>query len=202
MHTKPQVSGQTRKASRATQTNIDVKEDKLSDEDHWWIDISSRASNLISYLNQSNSQAVMSDSQALGIITALYAEKCIVDHIDLLHRRQLQSMRDFMWCYFLRDTGDKKLAENLLVKFLANVLWRIRQKVNRTNMMEMEKFLKFRHRYGLFARFLGFSYEDENRQVIFCVFLGKWRWPMALAVSFANDLFANTRSPGKGSDLK
>jgi hypothetical protein len=173
LHTKSQVSGQTRKASRATQTNIEVKEDKLSDEDHWWIDISSRASNLISYLNQSNSQAVMSDSQALGIITALYAEKCIVDHIDLLHRRQLQSMRDFMWCYFLRDTGDKKLAENLMVKFLANVLWRIRQKVNRTNVQEMEKLLKFRHRYGLFARFLGFSYEDENRQVIFCVFLGK-----------------------------
>ena len=194
--------------SKATQTNIEVKDDKLTEEDIWWREISSSASNLISYLNQSKliadtvSHVVMSDGQALGIITALYAEKSIVDYSDLQNRRQLQSMRDFMWCYFLRDTGDKKLAENLLVKFLANVLWRIRQKVNRTNMMEMEKFLKFRHRYGLFARFLGFSYEDENRQVIFCVFLGKWRWPMALAVSFANDLFANTRSPGKGSDLK
>lgn len=179
LHTKSQVSGQARKVSKATQTNFEVKDDKLTDEDIWWREISSSASNLISYLNQSKpiadtvSHTVMSDSQVLGIITVLYAEKSIVDYIDLQNRRQLQSMRDFMWCYFLRDTGDKKLAEQLLVKFLANVLWRIRQKANRTNVLEMEKFLKFRHRYGLFARFLGFSYEDENRQVIFCVFLGK-----------------------------
>jgi hypothetical protein len=176
LHTKSQVSGQARKVSKATQTNIEVKDDKLTEEDIWWREISSSASNLISYLNQSKladtvSHIVMPDSQALGIITALYAEKSIVDYIDLQNRRQLQSMRDFMWCYFLRDTGDKKLAEKLLVKFLANVLWRIRQKVNRNNIMEQDRFSKFRHRYGLFARFLGFSYEDEDRQVVFRVFL-------------------------------
>ena len=163
--------------SKATQTNIEVKDDKLTEEDIWWREISSSASNLISYLNQSKliadtvSHVVMSDGQALGIITALYAEKSIVDYSDLQNRRQLQSMRDFVWCYFLRDTGDKKLAEKLLVKFLANVLWRIRQKVNRNNTMEHDRFSKFRHRYGLFARFLGFSYEDEDRQVAFRVFL-------------------------------
>lgn len=183
--------------SKATQTNIEVKDDKLTEEDIWWREMSSSASNLISYLNQSKpiadtvSHTVMSDSQALGIITALYAEKSIVDYSDLQNRRQLQSMRDFVWCYFLRDTGDKKLAEKLLVKFLANVLWRIRQKVNRNNTMEHDRFSKFRHRYGLFARFLGFSYEDEDRQVVFyCVSLSMTM--PALAASFANDRFTYT----------
>jgi len=166
---KTQVSGQARKVSNGTQTNVEVKDEKLTEEDIWWMEMSANASHLISYLNQSkaSSEALMSDSQALGIISALYAEKSIVDYIDLQSHRPLQSMRDFMWCYFLRDTGDKKRAEKLLVKFLANILFRIRQKIHRNNALEHDRSLKFRHRFGLFARFLGFSYEDDNRQVTF-----------------------------------
>lgn len=181
------------------QTNIEVRDEKLTEEDIWWMEMSANASHLISYLSQSkaSSDALMSDNQALSIISALYAEKSIVDYLDLQNHRPLQSMRDFMWCYFLRDTGDKKRAEKLLVKFLANILFRIRHKINRNNALEQDRFMKFRRRFGLFARFLGFSYEDENRQVTFSPSLVN-----DVSKQLAANLFARALSSGKKSDLK
>ena len=75
-------------------------------------------------------------------------------------------MRDFVWCYVLRETGDKRKAEKLLVKFLPNIMWRANPKPSgsESRTAEMVQFDKFRDRYGFFARTLGYSFVVDREE--------------------------------------
>jgi len=159
-------TGKARVTTRSTQTAVDTKEEKATEEDLWWIDILSRVNSFQSYLESSNGAQSMPEGQILSLISAVYAEKCIADYQDVKQKRLLQPLQEFIWGYLLRDTGDKAKAEKLLVRFLANILWRTsfhkRSAAARNNPVVAEKFLRFRHRYCLFLRFLGFSVIDND----------------------------------------
>lgn len=165
------VSGKSRTETKSTMTNAEVKkiENETEDGGVFWKDIKSRAEQMTSFLvstSGSNAEVSMSDCQALSLVSTIYAEKVVVDYLDNKKGRNLQPMRDFVWCYVLRETGDKRKAEKLLVKFLANIMWRANPKPSgsESRTAEMVQFYKFRDRYGFFARTLGYSFVVDREE--------------------------------------
>ena len=161
-------SGKARVVNMSTQTAVDTKDEKATEEDLWWNEMVARVNSFFGYLESSNGTQSMPEGQILALISSIYAEKSIADYQDVKNKRVPQPLQEFVWGYLLRDTGDKVKAEKLVVRFLANILWRTsfhkKSAACRNNPVVAEKFLKFRHRYCLFLRFLGFSVIDNDAQ--------------------------------------
>eukprot|EP00960_Hanusia_phi_P006828 195040-Hanusia_phi.AAC.3 len=157
------VTGKAKLATKSTMTAVSTQDETLSEQDLWWGEILKKCENEVRIFDLKR-EIQMPEQQLLVQISSIYAEKAIIDFIDHEKERPLQNMQEFLFMYFLRECRGRQKAEAALVRLVTNILVKIRgrERDKKTGAREIPR-SAYRHRIGLFARFLGFDFVEESR---------------------------------------
>mmetsp|Transcript_51977 Transcript_51977/g.161664 ORF Transcript_51977/g.161664 Transcript_51977/m.161664 type:complete len:966 (-) Transcript_51977:90-2987(-) len=155
------VTGKAKLVTKSTMTAVSTQDDTLSEQDQWWNEILKRCEQEVRIFDLKR-EIQMPEQQLLVQISSIYAEKAIIDFIDRQKERPLQNMQEFLFMYFLRECRGRQKAEVALVRLLTNILIKVRGREKKSGAREIPR-SAYRHRIGLFARFLGFDFMEESR---------------------------------------